>query len=150
MEIPGSLRTEFIDTQAAKEAVLFANSPSYLLDRLRRDASVEYLIDRLSTKQIIETLAGLCSEPPKDPLDIVRGYVFLVALSLKHDLDSYQGIVNAIDLNCLQWGDELRDSILRARVPTTLSEIRYREAEKYEPSETTPSKGLQASSLDNK
>lgn len=83
MEIHRSLRTEFIDTPTAKQAVLFANSPAYLLNRLRKDSSVSYVASILGTGEIIERLAAFCARPPKDPIDLVRIYVLLIALSRK-------------------------------------------------------------------
>ena len=141
MQIRGNLRPELLDTQSAKETVLFANSPTYLLNRLRKDNSVSYVADTLQTDEIIARLAALCADRPKEPIDLVRTYVFLVALSLKDDLDDFRSKVSAIEMSQLQWGAWIRDKILSERIPTTVTKL---EIQKFQEgrSETTSNRTI--------
>jgi hypothetical protein len=125
MEIRGSLREEFIDTPSAKEAVLFANEPGFLVDRLQKDTSVSYVASALSTDEIIEALSGISHSQGKNAIDFVRAYIFLVSLSLKDDLDRFKDRINEIDLSKLQWGDQIRSKVLGSRVSSSLTEVKY-------------------------
>jgi len=130
MEIRGSLRREFVETSSAKEAVLFSNTASFLLDRLRKDSSVSYVAHKLKTEEILDALKESSKNSPKDVLDLLWIYVFLVALSLKDDLEKFQDALNAIDLSQIQWGAEIRRAITENRTATNIFAIRYAEPAK--------------------
>ena len=127
MEIRRVLQQKFVETATAKEAVLFANTSSFLVHRLRKDASTSYVAHELPTADILDLLNEQCNKSFSGPLDVVRGYVLLVALSLKDDLKNFKNRLNAIDLAQLEWGGEIRRMILEERVPTTVSDVTYRE-----------------------
>jgi len=104
---------------------LFANTPTFLLERLRKDTSVSYVASILSTEEIIDVIRELCSSPPKEPIDVVRAYVFLVSLALKDDVERFKGKLEAIDLSSLQWGSQIRAKIIGERIPTHVTEVRF-------------------------
>lgn len=131
MAIPASFREDLLDTPSANETVLFANSPSFLLNRLRKDNSVAYVADTLKTEEIIDALAAY-SALPKDPTDIVKAYIFLLALSLKENLPSFRDQLLAIELSRLQWGDQIRQQILREAIPTIRTGYRFTNLNKTE------------------
>jgi hypothetical protein len=125
MEIRGRFQPKLLDTQSAKEAVFFANTPTFLLDRLRKDTSVSYVASVLPTEKIIDVIRDLCSSPPKEPIDVVRAYIFLISLALKDDVERFKGKLEAIDLSSLQWGSQIRAKIIAERVPTHVTEVRF-------------------------
>ena len=77
MEIRGSLQPEFVETPSAKEAVLFANTASFLLNRLQKDSSASYVAGKLKTAEIIEMLKERSKMPPAGPLDLLWIMSFL-------------------------------------------------------------------------
>lgn len=113
-----------IATATAKEAVLVANSPSFLLDRLRKDISVRYVIDNMGLQDIIQTLQTGLANPPSDPGALVSLYIYLVALSATDpsDRDTWKKI-ESLDLSRLEWGNVIRGLISADAIPTTTMEM---------------------------
>jgi hypothetical protein len=105
------------DLSNANEAVLVANTPSFLLDRLRRDMSVDHVSRTLETSEIIEFLRNCETAAPTRVHDIVQRYVYLVALAMKDPAEVWP-ILDEIDLSGLEWGEQIR-SLMRAQaIPT--------------------------------
>jgi len=123
MEARRNLDAKFIETSAAKEAVLYANTAAYLYERLKKDASVSYVAHELSTEDILTLIQEQSGKTPESPLELVRLYVLLVALSIKDDLNAYRSKFEALDLKHVEWAEQLRQMILNEKVPTTFSKI---------------------------
>jgi hypothetical protein len=113
-----------IVTATAKEAVLVANSASFLLDRLRKDVSVRYVIENMQLADIVKTLKVGLDNPPTDPTSLVSLYVYLVALSATDplDRDTWKQI-ESLDLSGLEWGSVIRALISADAIPTTTMEV---------------------------
>ena len=113
-----------IATATAKEAVLVANSPSFLLDRLRKDISVRYVIENMGLPDIVETLRVGLSNPSPDPSTLVSLYVYLVALSATDPSDRKTWKeIESLDLSRLEWGNVIRKLISADAIPTTTMEV---------------------------
>lgn len=126
MEIRGSIHNKFIESDSAKETVLFANTPNYVLDRLRKDTATAYVADKLQTEEIVDALSRLGAMPIQEPLELVRAYVFLVAASLKPDLfGKFREKFESIGLANLPWGDEIRHAILAESIPSNVYNLFY-------------------------
>lgn len=125
MEARRNLEEKLIETPTAKEAVLYANTPGYLYDRLKKDTSVPYVAHELSTEEVLDHLEESSRKPPQSPLALVRAYVFLVALSLKDDLMQHRGRFEALNLKQVEWAEQIRQMILRERIPTAFSRVVY-------------------------
>jgi hypothetical protein len=125
METRRNLEEKFIETVAAKEALLYANTAAYLYDRLRKDTSVSYLAQELPTEEIISWLREQSTKPLKEPTDLLRIYVFLVSLTLKDDLKNFREQLVTLDLKHIEWAEGIRNLILSEQVPTTLASIAY-------------------------
>jgi hypothetical protein len=111
-------------TPSAKEAVLVANTPSFLLDRLRKDVAVQAVLDNLSSTEIVTALSEVLARPPKSPAELVPAYVYLVALSSADPQDSeLWKQISSVDLSGLEWGDAIRTIISTEAVPTTTLEF---------------------------
>ena len=111
-------------TDSAKEAVLVANTPSFLLDRLRKDVAVHTVVDNMSGAEILAALRLALAKPAKDPSETVLAYVFLVALSSvdPNDVELWKQI-SSVDLSGLEWGDVIRALISAEAIPTTALEV---------------------------
>jgi hypothetical protein len=126
MEIRESvLQADFVETPSAEEAVLFSNTASFLLHRLRQDSSAFYVAQKLRTAEIVDSLEAFCKTPPASPVDLLWCYVFLAALSLKIDLRTFKGRLNGIDLSRVQWGNEIRSAITEERTPSNYLDVQY-------------------------
>lgn len=109
-----------IATPSASEAVLIANTPAFLLDRLRKDIAVQYILDSMSGREIVRALQTSLARTAKDASDIVPLYVYLAALSSvdPEDQELWEQILS-LDLSHLEWGEAIRRLIYAAAVPTT-------------------------------
>jgi hypothetical protein len=109
-----------IATASAKEAVLIANTPTFLLDRLRKDVAVQYVLDNMSPQEIVRALRVTLSHPVQEVSEIVPRYVYLAALSTvdPQDQDVWNQIMS-LDLSQLEWGEAIRRLIRVEAVPTT-------------------------------
>lgn len=113
METRTSLQEELVETPVAKEAVLFANSPFYLLDRLRKDTSADYVAKTVNTAEIIGAMQELIEMAPGDVHSLVKFYVFLVALALKPDINKFREQVRALKIGSIQWARDIVELILQ-------------------------------------
>jgi hypothetical protein len=111
-------------TPTAKETVLVANTPTFLLDRLRRDSAVQYVLASMKPPEIVNCLQSRLDNPLTDATKLVILYVLLVALSATDpaDQETWRRI-NALDLSHLEWGEVLKRLIRADAIPTTVSSI---------------------------
>lgn len=113
-----------IATPSAKEAVLVANTPAFLLDRLRKDVAVQYVLDSMTPSQIVQTLREALDRPVQDVSELVPRYVYLVALSATDPRNQeIWNEIGALDLSKLEWGETIRRLIRAEAVPTTTFEF---------------------------
>ena len=124
METGTGLQNEFVETPTAKEAVFFANSPSYILNRLRKDSSASYVTRMLSTSQIIEAMQRLTITPLADIHQLVEFYVLLSSLALKDDTNRFKAQLHELKFGQIQWASEILDMILQELTPTSFSTLR--------------------------
>lgn len=106
-----------MDLKTANEAVLVANTPSFLFDRLRRDAAVDYVSKTLPASEILENLRFSVTEP-LNVQDVVLGYVYLVALTMKPSTEVWP-VLERLDLSRLEWGSEIRALMKAEAIPTS-------------------------------
>ena len=127
MELPASIQPDLVETEAAKEAVLHANTPNYLFHRLRKDTSTNYVANELTTDSILDFVKAVCDKGPKSAVELVHAYIFLTALFLKDDLDRFADRLKSLDMTRLQWGDQFRSIILSEGSPVTFSDVYFAE-----------------------
>jgi len=123
METGTSLQNEFIETPTAKEAVLFANSPSYILNRLRKDSSALYVTRTLNTTQTIEAIQKLADSPVTDIHELVKFYVLLSSLALRDDTNQFREQLRALNFGQIQWASEILEIIFQDSTPTSFSTL---------------------------
>ncbi|MFZ0418624.1 MAG: hypothetical protein WAM04_11025 [Candidatus Sulfotelmatobacter sp.] len=124
MNATASIGPFSLATDSAKEAVLVANTPSFLLDRLRKDVAVQTVLDNMNSREIVVALRETLARPAKSPAELVPAYVYLVALSSADPQDeALWKQISSIDLSGLEWGDTIRAVISAEAVPTTALEF---------------------------
>jgi hypothetical protein len=102
-------------TQSAKSAVLYANTPTYLLDKLKRDAAIQILLHGTSPEELFETLCH--AGPAENALDIARKYVLLVAVASSSLTNKWEALAK-LDLSDLEWGKLILKMAQAQDVPT--------------------------------
>jgi|SRR5580658_8249300 hypothetical protein len=124
MSTAASIGPFSLATDSAKEAVLVANTPSFLLDRLRKDVAVQTVLDNMSSREIVGALSDALARPAQSPAELVPAYVYLVALSSAdpQDVELWKQI-SSVDLSGLDWGNAIRLLISAEAVPTTTLEV---------------------------
>lgn len=108
---------DILDLSNANEVVLVANTPTYLLDRLRKDASVASIAQTLTTSAILAALRSLSGSDPLRVQDVVQRYIYLAALAMKNPSEVWPGLAE-INLDKLEWGNQLREIIKAETVAT--------------------------------
>jgi hypothetical protein len=125
MEIPNNVDSKFVETPSVKEVLLFANTPSFLISRLRKDGATSYLVQVLSTEESIGLLRKL--EHPQDITELLWAYVLMASFFLRDDIIGFQSDINALDLSQIQWGTEIRRDLLSEITPTNFHKVEYAE-----------------------
>jgi hypothetical protein len=114
-------------TPTAKETVLVANTPTFLLDRLRGDTAVQYVLASMKPLEIIDELQTGLATPPSDATRLVLLYVYLAALSATDPSDQETWTrIGALDLSQLEWGEVLKKLIQADAIPTTVSSLNFK------------------------
>ena len=100
--------------------MLVANTAAFLLDRLRKDIAVQYVLDSMRPAEIVSALREALAHPPNDASELVPRYVYLAALSTidPKDQELWKQILS-LDLSQLEWGEAIRRLIRVEAVPTT-------------------------------
>lgn len=104
-------------SQIAQEAVISANTGSYVFRRLLDDPFVRYISATTTTQEIIEWFAAQ-PKLPTDAKDAVVRYMYLVALSWKLPEESVRA-VRTISLDGLEFGQEIARLIESKAIPTS-------------------------------
>jgi hypothetical protein len=92
--------TNEIDLTEATQAFAVANTPLFLVRKLRADEAVRSLARELGEQELLEGLRLSIAEQPRDLTSAVRPYALLVALSLKLQAD---GIKKAAEISAPNW-----------------------------------------------
>ena len=92
--------THAIDLTEATQAFAVANTPLFLVRKLRADEAVRSLAREFGEQELLEGLRLSIAEQPTDLTSAVRPYAFLVALSLKLQAD---GIKKAAEISAPNW-----------------------------------------------
>jgi len=107
----------------ASVAFSVANTPLFLLRKLRDDAEVRDIARNFSGEEILEQFAALLSRGPQSLRDEVAPYVFAVALSLK-DTDAYlRTAAESEHLDKRNWLGYILRVLIETYSPTSTQEI---------------------------
>jgi hypothetical protein len=102
-------------TQSAKSAVLYANTPSYLLEKLKRDAAIQVLLHNASPQELLDLLKH--AGPAASALEVARKYVVLIALAASNLPDKWTAL-SGLNLSDLEWGELILRMAKAQEVPT--------------------------------
>jgi hypothetical protein len=104
---------------SANEAVLVANTPSFIFKRLREDPIVRQIADALKPAQIADWLRARGGKP-ENPEDLVLRYMYLVAFSMK-DPKEVTALMGDLPLNSVEWGKQIVElGLAKARASTQI------------------------------
>jgi hypothetical protein len=89
-----------IDLTGPSLALTVANTPLFLVRKLRNDPAIRLISEGFSEDQILDALNGLSNTDPSEPINAVRPYVYLTALWMKSRSDALR---KAATLNMSRW-----------------------------------------------
>ncbi len=115
---------EQVDLSHAASTYAVANTPLFLVRKLREDPAVSEIAKLFSGDQILAALQLTVQDKPTDLFDYVRPYVYLVALSMK-ETDTY--LRKAMELpNTRKWDwfNYVALALLQTYTPTTSMAVR--------------------------
>lgn len=111
----------FADANLSNAARIFsvANTPLFLLRKLREDASVQEIGRSFLPDEILVELRNALSATPADVEDFVRPYVYLVALGTQdaRHLEKI-GALNDVQKWSWEWFEYLRQVLSEVSIPT--------------------------------
>ena len=112
-----------IDLKRAGESFAVANTPLFLIHRLRSDPAVQE-IARSSTsgKTVLQALKKAISRKPRTLNDAVRPYVYLVVLSMIRDI-SFLKEASHLEAMHSNWFSYIAGVLLKTYSPTSLETI---------------------------
>jgi hypothetical protein len=101
-----------------------ANTPSFLVRKLRSDSSVRSLQARYGSSAILTELKRILKKNPKTLSELVRPYVYLVALSFDFDIS---GLAEAAKLTTsrFSWYQEIAQGLLASQVPVQFNTVSF-------------------------
>jgi hypothetical protein len=102
----------------AEAAFVVANTPLFLLRKLRSDPVVRTIAFDLSDDEIISALRAAVRQKPTDIREAVLPYVYLVALSIKGKFASLKQAVD-IDAPHAEWFKYIGNYLLQSFTPST-------------------------------
>jgi len=91
-----------IDLSGAEETFALANTPFFLMKRLRSDPAVLQIAKCTPAQEILESIKSAVAEAPKNLREAIFPYVCLVALSLKSESAALKE-AGAIQTNHFDW-----------------------------------------------
>jgi hypothetical protein len=96
----------------AAGALVVANTPLYLIRKLRSDASVQGLSREFNGQALRDALRLTASTRPVDHVSAVKPYAFLVALAMKPSGDELRDSMNIVAHPAYEWFDFIRRALV--------------------------------------
>jgi hypothetical protein len=107
-----------LNTSSAEMTFVVANTPLFLLRKLRSDPVVVEMSTSIPAAQIFKALQKSIRRKPKTIKDSVRPYVYLVALSLLRD-QSYLRQAATLSAPHAEWFTYLAKILTKTNTPTS-------------------------------
>jgi hypothetical protein len=111
------------DLKGASQTYAVANTPLFLIAKLRADASVQRIAKSHSGEDILKQLHQAVSKTPSTLIDYVFPYVCIVALSMKESDIYLRGVAESADIQRWEWLDYIRRVLLQTYLPTSDSVV---------------------------
>jgi hypothetical protein len=110
------------NSRNAEAAFVLANTPLFLLRKLRSDPVVRDMALNLSDDELISALRAAVSQRPTDIREAVLPYLYLVALSIKGNVATLKQAVE-IDAPHAQWFKYIGGYLLQSFSPSTTQTV---------------------------
>jgi hypothetical protein len=111
------------DLGQAVQAFALANTPLYLLRKLREDPALQEIGRQFSGEQILVALEEALKQEPKSLLDFAKPYAYLVALSFKADGKPLSEAAKLPNTNKWEWFAYIQAVLTQTLVPTATFHI---------------------------
>lgn len=112
-----------INLSGAEAAFAVANTPSYLLRKLRADPAIHEAARKYSFHELLRALKLSINKEPKTLSDLVRPYVYLVALYGAGHENTLEK-AKSMSAPCYKWFSQIANTLSVEYVPTTQVQIR--------------------------
>src|SRR5208337_2829318 len=112
--------TNFEDANLEQAALNYAvaNTPLFLLRKVREDPVTREIADSFSGQAILAELRSSVDRSPENLLDYVRPYVYLVALSMKPEDVHLRAAARLPNIEKWNWLSYLQGVLLETYTPT--------------------------------
>jgi len=124
--------------EAAMQAFALANTPLFVVRKLRSDPEVLALSARSSPEHLLDKLNTSLSRKPRSLRSAVMPYVYLVALFLKHD-PRHLDLARRLDGSHHDWYNYIANALFQM---TPVTNVSTHEAVSLSPSIATANEGL--------
>ncbi len=114
-----------INMKSLREALILANTPSYLYKRLLENPSVHRLARTQSTNELLDIYRGAAAKADPSADDVALGYAALVAITLK-DFREARAALDGLRNNDLHWADSIIEMFFQR--PSSTSAITVKQA----------------------
>lgn len=133
-----------IDLKRAEAAYAVANTPMFLIRKLRSDRTVQTIADRCSAADLYTALRSSLEKKPETLSDVVKPYAYAVALFQKGAI-SYLRKAKELRFEQFNWFGQVVESLLKMHMPTSVEVVNFpRPLTKIEKTQTSD---LSASSI---
>ncbi len=112
------MTTAKINYDSAVAAFAVANTPMFLLRKLRSDSAVERLTQLFSTDKLFSDLVASLGKKPENLTDAVKPYALLVALSRKGNLALLKELLK-YPAPFSEWFSEIANILIQTSMPLT-------------------------------
>ncbi len=112
------------ELQEAISSLAVANTPLFLMRKLRADEAVIQAAKSNTAEELIAAIKYEASKPAESAADYVRPYAYLVALSMSSDLRNLDRVAEFGDLQGWDWFDYIRRVLRDTTIPTENSFVR--------------------------
>ena len=102
----------------ASLALAVANTPLFLLRKLRADPCVSEIASSFDGDSIVQEIHRLACSDVRDATDYVRPYVYLVALSFLSDIKFLRAATRIKGTNKWDWFNYINRVLLETYIPT--------------------------------
>ncbi len=108
-----------IDLSEAEAAFAVANTPQFLLRKLRADSAVRQIYSQFKGNDVLKALKAAVHDKPNTLRDSVRPYIYLVALSYYLDVSYLRGAAKIVATH-FDWFEHLANVLIKTPQTTSI------------------------------
>ena len=110
--------------EAAEEAYVLANTPLFLLRKLKHDPRVVALAHSESPEQLFDALTTAVTQTPVTLADKLRPFILLIALGIKGELSRLTQALNLTAPAKPEWFNYICRVLIETSLPTTRTTLK--------------------------